>query len=194
MVNRKLKIHHFSPLTPEKCLSYPGSENNDANQEIMGFLDITSSGTCSPTNTHQQKQCILSFLLTIKQNPKLTLKDLKTESIRKLSNFNSQWTKPLYQNILSHIIFFFTLLKGYRCNQLSVITPKTISYGRPRKKISNFTGTEKRQVKLSCARLYFMKFEASEDCFWGSNKNLFFRVISYNLLHLQPLKSVKRMP
>ena len=116
MVNRKLKIHHFSPLTPEKCLSYPGSENNDANQEIMGFLDITSSGTCSPTNTHQQKQCILSFLLTIKQNSKLTLKDLKTESIRKLSNFNSQWTKPLYQNILSHIIFFFTLLKGYRCN------------------------------------------------------------------------------
>ena len=31
---------------------------------------------------------------------------IKTESIRKLSNFNSQWTKPLYQNILSHIIFF----------------------------------------------------------------------------------------
>ena len=116
MVNRKLKIHHFSPLTMEKCLSYPGSENNDANQEIMGFLDITSSGTCSPTYTHQQKQCILSFLLTIKQNSKLTLKDLKTESIRKLSNFNSQWTKPLCQNILSHIIFFFTLLKGYRCN------------------------------------------------------------------------------
>ena len=116
MVSRKLKIHHFSPLTLEKCLSYPGSENNDANQEIMGFLDITSSGTCSPTYTHQQKQCILSFLLTIKQNSKLTLKDRKTESIRKLSNFNSQWTKPLYQNILSHIIFFFTLLKGYRCN------------------------------------------------------------------------------
>ena len=106
----------FSPLTLEKWLSYPGSENNDAIQEIMGFLDITSSGTCSPTYTYQQTQCILSFLLTIKQNSKLTLKDLKTESIRKLSNFNSQWTKPLYQNILSHIIFFFTLLKGYRCN------------------------------------------------------------------------------
>ena len=34
------------------------------------------------------------------------LKDLKKESIRKLSHFNSQWTKPLYQNILSHIVFF----------------------------------------------------------------------------------------
>ena len=116
MVNRKLKILHFSPITLEKCLSYPGSENNDANQEIMGFLDITSSGTCLPTYNHQQKQCILSFLLTIKQNSKLTLKDLTTESIRKLSNFNSQWTKPLYQNILNHVIFFFILLKGYRCN------------------------------------------------------------------------------
>ena len=42
MVSRKLKIHHFSPLTLEKWLSYPGSDNNDANQEIMGFPDITS--------------------------------------------------------------------------------------------------------------------------------------------------------
>ena len=116
MVNRKLKKHHFSPLTLEKWLSYPGSENNDANQEIMGFPDITLSGTCSPTYTHQQKQCLLIFLLTLEQNSKLMLKDLKKESIRKLSHFNSQWTKPLYQNILSHIVFFFTLLKGYRCN------------------------------------------------------------------------------
>lgn len=116
MVNRKLKIHHFSPLTLEKWLSYPGSGDNDANHEIMASLDITSSGTCLPTYTHQQKQYVLSFLLILEQNSKLTLKDLKTESIRKLSHFNSQWTKPLYQNILSHIIFFFTLLKGYRCN------------------------------------------------------------------------------
>ena len=106
MVNRKLKIHRFSPLTPEKWLSHPGSENNDANQEIMGFPDITLSGTCSPTYTHQQKQCLLIFLLTLEQNSKLMLKDLKKESIRKLSHFNSQWTKPLYQNILSHIVFF----------------------------------------------------------------------------------------
>ena len=28
---------------------------------------------------------------------------IQTESIRKLSNFNFQWTKTLYQNILSHI-------------------------------------------------------------------------------------------
>ena len=32
----------------------------------------------------------------------------KTESSRKLSNFNYQWTKTLYQNNLKNIAFFFT--------------------------------------------------------------------------------------
>ena len=41
---------------------------------------------------------------------------IKTESIRKLNNFNFQWTKTFHQNILSHIAFLFTLFKGYRCN------------------------------------------------------------------------------
>ena len=31
---------------------------------------------------------------------------IKTEAIKKLSNFNFQWTKTLYQNILSLIAFF----------------------------------------------------------------------------------------
>ena len=31
----------------------------------------------------------------------------KTESTRKLSNFNFQWTKGLYQNNLKNIAFFF---------------------------------------------------------------------------------------
>ena len=51
-------------------------------------------------------------------------KEIKTESIRKLSNFNFQWTKTLYQNNLKHTAFLFTLF-----NQLFVITPKTIFYG-----------------------------------------------------------------
>ena len=58
---------------------------------------------------------------------------VKTESIRKLSNFNFQWTKILYQNNLKHIAFFFAFFESYGCNLLSVITPKTISYGSPRK-------------------------------------------------------------
>ena len=52
--------------------------------------------------------------------------DIKTESTMKLSiNFNYQWTKTLYQN-LNNITFFFKFFKGYRCNELSVITPKKI--------------------------------------------------------------------
>ena len=51
----------------------------------------------------------------------------------------SAWTKlTLYQNILSHIAFFFTLFKGYRYNQLSVIMPKTISFGSLGKEIFKF--------------------------------------------------------
>ena len=41
-------------------------------------------------------------------------KEVKRESIRKLSNFNVQWTKTLYQNNLNNIAFFFTFFKGYR--------------------------------------------------------------------------------
>ena len=37
---------------------------------------------------------------------------LKTESTRKLNNFNSQWTKTLNQNNLKNIAFFFTFFKG----------------------------------------------------------------------------------
>ena len=37
---------------------------------------------------------------------------LKTESTSKLSNFNIQWTKALYQNNLKHIALFFTFFKG----------------------------------------------------------------------------------
>ena len=40
-------------------------------------------------------------------------KAFKTESTRKLSNFNIQWTKTLYQSNLKHIAFlFFTFFKG----------------------------------------------------------------------------------
>ena len=35
---------------------------------------------------------------------------------RKLSNFNLQWTKTLYQNNLNNIAFFFTFFKSYRFN------------------------------------------------------------------------------
>ena len=43
---------------------------------------------------------------------------IKTESIRKLRNFNFQCTKTLYQNNFNYLGFFFTLLEGYKCHKL----------------------------------------------------------------------------
>ena len=58
---------------------------------------------------------------------------IQTESIGKLSNLNFQWTKTFYQNNLNNTAISFTFFKGYGYNLLSVITPKTISHGSPRK-------------------------------------------------------------
>ena len=37
-------------------------------------------------------------------------KEIKREFTRKLSNFNPQWTKTLYQNNLKNIAFFYIFL------------------------------------------------------------------------------------
>ena len=44
----------------------------------------------------------------------LVIIEIKTESTGKLSNFNFQWTKTLYQNnfLIKNIVFFFTFLNG----------------------------------------------------------------------------------
>ena len=39
-------------------------------------------------------------------------REIKMESTRKLSNFNFQWTKTLYQNNLKNITFFFTFSRA----------------------------------------------------------------------------------
>ena len=46
------------------------------------------------------------------QLPAPSLQYNRTESTRKLSSFNFQWTKTLYQNNLKNIAFFFTFFKG----------------------------------------------------------------------------------
>ena len=51
------------------------------------------------------------------------LTTIKTIYIRKFSNFNSEWTKTLYQTNLNNIAF----LKGYRYDYLSVITSRILA-------------------------------------------------------------------
>ena len=69
-------------------------------------------------------------MVTIKKLKHLERKRqvIKTETTRKLSNVNFQWTKPLYQKILSHIAFFRTLFKllalekcKQECNMIEII-------------------------------------------------------------------------
>ena len=84
---------------------------------------------------------------TNKQKKNIQNIEIQTESIRKLSNFNFQWTKTLYQNILSHIAFFFTLFKAYKGNKLYEITLNKRFLRKPEKINSNFTGIEKTLVK-----------------------------------------------
>ena len=48
----------------------------------------------------------------LQQIPLETCWEIKTESTRKLSTFNSQWTKTLYQNNLKNIATFFYIFQG----------------------------------------------------------------------------------
>ena len=84
------------------------------------------------------------------------LTTIKTIYIRKFSNFNSEWTKTLYQTNLNNIAF----LKGYRYDYLSAITPKTISYESPRKinvKFHKMTSYTWNFQKFTCVFIWLIK-------------------------------------
>ena len=82
--------------------------------------------------------------------------NLKTESTRKLSNFNSQWTKTLYQNDLKNIASFF---KRYLviCNNI-----KDYFSWEPEKmnlKFHKNCENAGKIVNISCVRCHFEKFD-----------------------------------
>ena len=106
------------------------------------------------------------------------------KSIRKLSNFNFQWTKTLYQNNFKHSAFFFTLFKGYKCNKLYEITPKKRFLSEPEK--TNFKSLKFHKLMKSICMTMFSQF-----LYLFSLAPISFGVISRNLSHLKPLKSVK---
>ena len=94
-----------------------GEKNKAINHWLVVFLTVTESwSTC---NAYQQPLLIhwsvvqYCFLISFCLYNRLFYSfDLKTESTRKLNNFDFQWTKTLYQNNLKHIAFFFTFFKG----------------------------------------------------------------------------------
>ena len=110
--------------------------------------------------------------------------ELNTESVRKLSNFNFQWTKISHQNNFNHIAFFFTLFEGYKCHKLYERTPNKRFLWSPSKqtsKASNFLKMKSYAWRfyLCFLNLWNLKFVLS-----GCHKNLSFGVISHNFLHL----------
>ena len=94
-----------------------GEKNKAINHWLVVFLTVTESwSTC---NAYQQPLLIhwsvvqYCFLISFCLYNRLFYSfDIKTESTRKLNNFDFQWTKTLYQNNLKHIAFFFTFFKG----------------------------------------------------------------------------------
>ena len=63
--------------------------------------------------------------------------------------------KNLVPEYLGHITFFLTLSKGCRCNNLSVITPKTISYGSMSKLDFKFHGNWENTGKIIMHKISF---------------------------------------
>ena len=80
---------------------------------IVGFVAVTTA--------------VVIMLLT--PPPKMVSREFKMESTGKLSNFDIQWTKTLYQNNLKRIAFFLHL-------------------SRTEDVMSNFTRSVKTQVKF----------------------------------------------
>ena len=82
-----------------------------------------------------------------------------------------QWTKILYPNILSHIVFFFTLFKSYTYNLVICNNTKDNFLCEPAEKIYfKFHRDWENTGKIVMRRISlfnFVKFEAFEVCFLG---------------------------
>ena len=64
-------------------------------------------------------QCFTTLRINLGLFPyqgRCQVKDFKMKFVKRLSNFNFQWTKTSYHNNFKHIALFFTLFKGYKCN------------------------------------------------------------------------------
>ena len=87
---------------------------------------------------------------------------IMTKSNRKLSNFNSPWTKTLYQNNLKNIAFFFTFFQGSK-RYLTICNNIKDYFSREPMKMNvkfhkNCENTGK-IPKISRVRCHFVKFD-----------------------------------
>ena len=106
----KQQLHSYSPVVPSKTIPYSRPKwakclpvfrpKRTKNHTLWSGMiwPIWGSTPPPPPTWHYRWEKLMK------------------ESVRKLSNFNFQWTKTLCQNNLKNIALFFTFFKGCRCN------------------------------------------------------------------------------
>ena len=104
---------------------------------------------------------------------------IKTESIKKLSDFNFQWTKTLYKNILCHIAFLFTLFKSSICNKLYKVSPTKRFLWEPRKINFKFHRNWENTSKIVMSNISFCEIWS----FWSLSSWASITTFSFELLH-----------
>ena len=91
--------------------------NDSSSSQLMILLEdglpgLLSIGQVSFKHYLRSKKFCHQFDGIIALLFQISSKMFKTQSTRKESNFNFQWTKTFYQNNLKNIAFFFTFFKG----------------------------------------------------------------------------------
>ena len=129
---KKLVAFPLCPMRPVLPILCTNSSISDGKSKLMTCLTLSMSSPRAATlvaistghrpflksvNASSLSCCRRSLKINENTVQLFSFLEIKTESIRKLSNFNFQWTKNLYQNN-------FTFFKGYRCDKLFVLTPK----------------------------------------------------------------------
>ena len=97
-------IRRYANNMKEKCISF--WRHSLEHSKKLEFYKVFKDEYSAP-----------DYLLQLRNfSERRNLVKFKTESTRKLGNFNSQWTKTLYQNNLKNIALIFTFFKALRCN------------------------------------------------------------------------------
>ena len=97
-------------------------------------------------------------------------------------NLVLEYFRPGFPEILGLIAFLFTLFKGCRCNQLYVITPDNFLWEPEKKNFKFHLNWGNTGENLHASDFILWNLKLWKFVFSGSHKNLFFRVISCNLL------------
>ena len=133
------------------CLCYPCSIAKCNKNKEWEFKNRNSKTLFHEANFAIWVKFSSMYLLQVKI--KFRLNFFKSRLTR---NPTGNWEIVIFN---CNIAFFFTFFKGYRCNKLSVITPKRVSNGSPENK-----------CQISQNDVLHMKFSQFYLCFHNSSE------------------------